>query len=98
RACAPCSARRSCSTSPSIPAASRARGPCWRADRESEGEAARQRIVRRADALGWFLTENGRRVRFLVDDPDWDRVEPAVQKALGDSGLGLAPSPGGLEA
>lgn len=69
-----------------------------RGQSESEGEAARQRIVRRADALGWFLTENGRRVRFLVDAPDWDRVEPAVQKALGDSGLGLAPSPGGLEA
>ena len=27
---------------------------------ESEGEAARQRVVRRADAVGWFLTENGR--------------------------------------
>ena len=26
---------------------------------ESEGEAARQRVVGRADALGWFLTENG---------------------------------------
>jgi hypothetical protein len=67
-----------------------------RGQSESEGEAARQRIVRRADALGWFLTENGRRVRFLVDAPDWDRVEPALQKALSASGLGLAP--GGLEA
>lgn len=68
-----------------------------RGQSESEGEAARQRIVRRADALGWFLTENGRRVRFLVDAPDFDRVEPALAKALTESGLGVLPSPGGLE-
>ncbi len=64
----------------------------------NEGEAARQRIVRRADALGWFLTENGRRVRFLVDAPDFERVRPALAKALTESGLGVLPSPGGLEA
>ena len=69
-----------------------------RGQSESEGEAARQRIVRRADALGWFLTENGRRVRFLVDTPDFDRVEPALAKALAESGLGLLPSAGGLDA
>ena len=45
---------------------------------ESEGEAARQRVVRRADALGWFLTENGRRVRFFVDTDDWPRVASGV--------------------
>jgi hypothetical protein len=65
---------------------------------EIEGEAARQRIVRRADALGWFLTENGRRVRFLVDAPDFERIQPALAKALTESGLGLLPSPGGLDA
>ena len=69
-----------------------------RGQSESEGEAARQRIVRRADALGWFLTENGRRVRFLVDAPDFERVQPALAKALTESGLGLLPSPGGLDA
>jgi len=68
-----------------------------RGQSESEGEAARQRIVRRADALGWFLTENGRRVRFLVDAPDFERVEPALAKALTESGLGVLPSPEGLE-
>ena len=68
-----------------------------RGQSESEGEAARQRIVRRADALGWFLTENGRRVRFLVDAPDFERVEPALAKALTESGLGVLPAPGGLE-
>jgi hypothetical protein len=69
-----------------------------RGQSESEGEAARQRIVRRADALGWFLTENGRRVRFLVDTPDFDRAEPVLAKALAESGLGLLPSAGGLDA
>jgi hypothetical protein len=65
---------------------------------ERQGEAARQRIVRRADALGWFMSENGRRVRFLVDAPDWQRTEPAVAKALAQSGLGvLTPPGGGLE-
>jgi hypothetical protein len=68
-----------------------------RGQSESEGEAARQRIVRRADALGWFLTENGRRVRFLVDAPDFEHLEPALAKALTESGLGVLPSPGGLE-
>jgi hypothetical protein len=75
-----------------------ARAVLARGQSESEGEAARQRIVRRADALGWFLTENGRRVRFLVDAPDFDKVEPALAKALTESGLGILPSPGGLEA
>jgi hypothetical protein len=66
---------------------------------DSEGEAARQRVVRRADALGWFLTENGRRVRFYIDTQSWPRVAPAVTTALASSGLGLAPtSSTGLEA
>jgi hypothetical protein len=59
---------------------------------ESEGEAARQRVVRRSDALGWFLTENGRRVRFFVDTESWPRVAPGVATALAASGLGLAPT------
>jgi hypothetical protein len=59
---------------------------------ESEGEAARQRIVRRADAIGWFLTENGRRVRFYVDTDRWSKVAPEVANALAASGLGLAPT------
>jgi hypothetical protein len=62
---------------------------------EMQGEAARQRIVRRADALGWFMSENGRRVRFLVDAPNWQKTEPAVAKALAESGLGLLTPPGG---
>jgi hypothetical protein len=66
---------------------------------ESEGEAARQRVVRRADALGWFLTENGRRVRFFVDTDSWSRVESDVATALAASGLSLAPTSSvGVEA
>lgn len=65
---------------------------------ESEGEAARQRVVRRADALGWFLTENGRQVRFYVDTDDWRRVAGGVTQALAAAGLELAPmSSAGLE-
>jgi hypothetical protein len=66
---------------------------------ESEGEAARQRVVRRADALGWFLTENGRQVRFYVDTDNWRRVAGGVTQALAASGLELAPmSSAALEA
>jgi len=63
-----------------------------RGDSESEGEAARQRVVRRADALGWFLTENGRRVRFYVDASDWKSAQPLLLEALVSSGLGLGPA------
>ncbi len=70
----------------------RARGPCWRAGRaRREGEAARQRVVRRADALGWFLTENGRRARFLVDTDDW---RPAWRRRVTAALVGLGPRPG----
>ena len=65
-----------------------------RGESESEGEAARQRVVRRADALGWFLTENGRRARFFVEAPDWERTSPQVAAALASSGLGFGPTAG----
>ncbi|HVX94709.1 MAG TPA: hypothetical protein VHK47_07365, partial [Polyangia bacterium] len=67
---------------------------------ESDGEEARQRVVRRADALGWFLSPNGREVRFFVDVDDFARVRAGVAQALASSGLGLVlPSAGdGLRA
>jgi hypothetical protein len=68
------------------------------AQEERENEEARQRIVRRADALGWFLTENGRRVRFLVDVADWEANEPALVAAIQESGLSIVPSSAALEA
>ena len=68
------------------------------AQEERENEEARQRIVRRADALGWFLTENGRRVRFLVDVADWEANEPALVAAIQESGLSIVPSSSALEA
>jgi hypothetical protein len=67
---------------------------------EGQGEAARQRVVRRADALGWFVSANGRIVRFLVDTFDFERARPAVEAALAESGLGLVrpPADGGMDA
>jgi hypothetical protein len=62
---------------------------------ESDGEEARQRVVRRADALGWFLSANGREVRFFVDVDDVPRVRRALADALAASGLGLVPPSGG---
>jgi hypothetical protein len=66
---------------------------------DGDGEAARQRIVRRADALGWFLSANGRLVRFLVDTADFARARPGVEAALVASGMSLErpPAGGGVE-
>jgi hypothetical protein len=67
---------------------------------EAEGEAVRQRVVRRADALGWFVSANGRVVRFLIDSDDFEQVRPGVEAVLAASGLGLArpPADGGMVA
>jgi hypothetical protein len=77
-----------------------ARAVLSRGTSESEGEEARQRVVRRADALGWFLSANGREVRFYVDVDDVRRARRDLVAALGASGLGLvAPASGdGLAA
>jgi hypothetical protein len=56
---------------------------------ESEGEAIRQRAVRRADALGWFLSANGREVRFLLDVDDLEPVRQQVGDAITAAGLEL---------
>jgi hypothetical protein len=57
---------------------------------DTAGEAVRERLRRRPDALGFFLSDDGRRVRFLVDADDWARVAPGVTAALVSSGLALA--------
>ncbi|HVU52982.1 MAG TPA: hypothetical protein VHL80_20005, partial [Polyangia bacterium] len=77
-----------------------ARGVLARGASESDGEEARQRVVRRADALGWFLSANGREVRFFVDVDDVGRARRELGQALAASGLGLvlAPSGDGLRA
>jgi hypothetical protein len=62
---------------------------------ESDGEEARQRVVRRADALGWFLSPNGREVRFFVDVDDFARARAGIAQALASSGLGLVPPSSG---
>jgi hypothetical protein len=72
-----------------------ARAVLSRGTSESEGEEARQRVVRRADALGWFVSANGREVRFYVDVDDAARARPELGRALAESGLGLTPAAAG---
>jgi hypothetical protein len=72
-----------------------ARGVLSRGASESDGEEARQRVVRRADALGWFLSANGREVRFFVDVDDVGRARRDLGQALAASGLGLTPAASG---
>jgi hypothetical protein len=77
-----------------------ARTTLSRGTSESDGEEARQRVVRRADALGWFLSANGRLARFYVDVDDVRRARRAIVEALAASGLALEPTAwgDGLEA
>jgi hypothetical protein len=56
---------------------------------EGEDEAARRRVVRRADALGWFLSPDGSRVRFLVDTDDPGALRQPLEQAIASSGLQL---------
>jgi hypothetical protein len=60
---------------------------------EADDEAVRQRVVRRADALGWFLAPDGSRVRFLIDvDPNLvarGAVRVPIERAIASSGLQL---------
>jgi hypothetical protein len=60
---------------------------------EGDDEAVRQRVVRRADALGWFLAPDGGRVRFLIDvDPNLvarGALRVPVERAIASSGLQL---------
>jgi hypothetical protein len=72
-----------------------ARAVLSRGTSESDGEEARQRVVRRADALGWFVSANGRVVRFFVDTDDVARLWRESAAALTTSGLGLVPGAAG---
>jgi hypothetical protein len=72
-----------------------ARSVLARGATEDDGEAARQRVVRRADALGWFVSANGRLVRFLIDAEDLGRVRGQLAAALSTAGLSLAQAPEG---
>jgi hypothetical protein len=75
-----------------------ARSVFARGTSESDGEAVRQRVVRRADALGWFVSANGRLVRFYVDAEDPARLRAQIasgeiEEALRTAGLALSPAP-----
>jgi hypothetical protein len=52
-----------------------------------EGEASRQRVVRRDDALGWFLAPDGSRVRFLIDADDLAAARRSLERAIASSGV-----------
>jgi hypothetical protein len=72
-----------------------ARSVFARGTSESDGEAVRQRVVRRADALGWFVSANGRLVRFYVDSENPARLRGQladIAESLRTSGLALAPA------
>jgi hypothetical protein len=60
-----------------------------RGEGESGDEIARQRVARRADAVGWFLPTDGGRVRFLIDADDLAPLRPAIDRAIASSGLRL---------
>jgi hypothetical protein len=61
-----------------------------RGDTERASELARQDVVRRADVLGWFLSESGRRARFYVAADDWAATEPKLASAIIGSGLAIS--------
>ncbi|MDB4979570.1 MAG: hypothetical protein JWM82_322, partial [Myxococcales bacterium] len=73
-----------------------ARALLSRSGGEVEGEEARTRVARRADALGWFLGGNGRFARVFVDlgGGDVAAARPGLAEALRASGLGLVPEVG----
>jgi hypothetical protein len=82
-----------------VPGVRRVIGPAALIGDTPDAAGAGQRVVRRADALGWFLAVNGRVVRFLIDTADFERARPGVEAALAGSGLTLSrPPPEGLEA
>jgi hypothetical protein len=57
---------------------------------ETDSEAVRQRVVRRADALGWFLSPDGRVARVLIYTDDIDGVRPGIDRAVTGAGLKLS--------
>jgi hypothetical protein len=57
---------------------------------ETDSEAVRQRVVRRADALGWFLSADGRVARVLIYTDDIDGVRHGIDTAVTGAGLKLS--------
>jgi hypothetical protein len=59
-------------------------------------ETIRQRLIRRSDAVGWFISRDGTELHLLIDTEDFAAIQVAVETAVASSGLvllgGVAPA------
>jgi len=56
---------------------------------DEASEAVRQRLMRRSDAIGWFVSRDGTELRLLVDTDDLESQRAAIEAAAASSGLVL---------
>ncbi len=56
---------------------------------DDASETVRQRLMRRSDAIGWFVSRDGTEIRVLVDADDLVSVHGAIEAAVASSGLVL---------
>ncbi len=56
---------------------------------DDANELARQRLIRRSDAIGWFLSRDGTEIRLLIDADNLPQVRGAIEAAAASSGLVL---------
>jgi hypothetical protein len=56
---------------------------------DEDSEVVRQRLVRRSDAVGWFISRDGTEIRLLVDTDDFPSVRGPIETAAASSGLVL---------
>lgn len=63
---------------------------------EEANEAVRQRLIRRSDAIGWFVSREGTEIRLLIDTDDLASIQGAIETTAASSGLvllsGVAPA------
>ncbi|MBC8132198.1 MAG: hypothetical protein H7X95_04390, partial [Deltaproteobacteria bacterium] len=63
---------------------------------EDASEIVRQRLIRRSDAIGWFISRDGTEVRLLIDTDDLPSIQTAIESTAASSGLvllsGVAPA------
>ena len=56
---------------------------------EDAAETVRQRLLRRSDAIGWFVSRDGTEVRLLIETENFAAIQGAVAGAAASSGLVL---------
>jgi hypothetical protein len=63
---------------------------------DDAAEMVRQRLIRRSDAVGWFISRDGTELHLLIDTEDFPAIQGAVETAVASSGLvllgGVAPA------